>query len=418
MADKPFGVILREARERQGYSLEDASKYLRIRADILSAIEHSDFDNMPARGYARNMIGAYARMLGLNAPAIIRQYIKEIDEFQLYAHDSVIDAYNEKLGFRRGGSNTAAVAGGAGGGRRSSGREGRRVGSNGSQRAGERGVSRAGGNGGQRAGVARERGAGTHGVPGVQRHASQHSSGRTQQRNPHRTAYSGTQRGSTRAAVGDNPLVRTRSMQPYGGRASKNGGPRETGNQRGLLTSVFSSNFTSKLPFLIAAIFAVVVVVFLITQIVSCATPKQTSTNTSVPITGVSDTTGQASGNSNSSAANTALSAPTSCTVTYTVDSGVEVWTEIYENDSTTASVAEVISGPTTSAYTVTGKWKINVTSTSGVKVTLDGSEVQLSADDSGYYTYTVDFAKVLNEWAQKNKQSNTDNTNANANAG
>ena len=58
------------------------------------------------------------------------------------------------------------------------------------------------------------------------------------------------------------------------------------------------------------------------------------------------------------------------------------------------------------------------MTSTSGVKVTVDGSEVQLSADDSGYYTYTVDFAKVLNEWAQKNKQSNTDNTNANANAG
>ena len=406
MADKPFGVILREARERQGYSLEDASKYLRIRADILSAIEHSDFDNMPARGYARNMVGAYARMLGLNAPAIIRQYIKEIDEFQLYAHDSAIDAYNEKLGFRRGGSNTAAVAGGAGGGRRSSGREGRRVGSNGSQRAGERGVSRAGG----------------RGISGAQQHKQQRTThngnSRTQQRNPHRTTYSGTQRGSTRAAAGDNPLVHTRSMQPYGGRASKNGGPRETGNQRGLLTSVFSSNFTSKLPFLIAAIFAVVVVVFLITQIVSCATPKQTSTNTSVPITGVSDTTGQASGNSNSSAANTALSAPTSCTVTYTVDSGVEVWTEIYENDSTTASVAEVISGPTTSAYTVTGKWKINVTNTSGVKVTLDGSEVQLSADDSGYYTYTVDFAKVLNEWAQKNKQSSTDNTNANANAG
>ena len=134
-----------------------------------------------------------------------------------------------------------------------------------------------------------------------------------------------------------------------------------------------------------------------------------------MPITGVSDTTSQNT-NSNANNTNTTATAPTSCTVTYTVDSGTEIWIEIYENDSTTPSVAEIVTGPSTSAFTVTGKWKISVPVNSGIKVSVDGSEVELTSDGSGYYSYTVDFAKVLNEWAQKNKTGNTSNTNSPSN--
>ena len=58
-----FGTILREARERKGYDLATAARRLRIRPDILRAIEEDDFSRMPPRGYARNMVNAYARRL-------------------------------------------------------------------------------------------------------------------------------------------------------------------------------------------------------------------------------------------------------------------------------------------------------------------------------------------------------------------
>ena len=65
-----FGTILREARERKGYDLATAARRLRIRPDILRAIEEDDFSRMPPRGYARNMVNAYARLVGLNLSLI------------------------------------------------------------------------------------------------------------------------------------------------------------------------------------------------------------------------------------------------------------------------------------------------------------------------------------------------------------
>lgn len=66
-----FGSVLKEARISKGYELNAVSRRLRIRPDILEAIENSDFDRMPPRGYSRNMINAYARFLGLNANDVI-----------------------------------------------------------------------------------------------------------------------------------------------------------------------------------------------------------------------------------------------------------------------------------------------------------------------------------------------------------
>ena len=45
-----FGAILREARERRGLDLTTAARRLRIRPDILRAIEENDFSRMPPRG--------------------------------------------------------------------------------------------------------------------------------------------------------------------------------------------------------------------------------------------------------------------------------------------------------------------------------------------------------------------------------
>ena len=78
-----FGSILREARERKGYDLAQAARRLRIRPDILRAIEEGDFARMPPRGYARNMVNAYARLVGLNPSEITRRYLDEAYAYQV-----------------------------------------------------------------------------------------------------------------------------------------------------------------------------------------------------------------------------------------------------------------------------------------------------------------------------------------------
>lgn len=78
----PFGDILRDAREREGLDLNTAARKLHIRPDILRAIEDSDFARMPPRGYTRNMVNAYARLVGLNASQMSALYAD-----QAYAHE-------------------------------------------------------------------------------------------------------------------------------------------------------------------------------------------------------------------------------------------------------------------------------------------------------------------------------------------
>ncbi|WP_251212827.1 helix-turn-helix domain-containing protein [Adlercreutzia murintestinalis] len=69
-----YGRMLRDAREREGYDLTTMARRLHIRPDILRAIEESDFDRMPAQGYTRNMIRAYARAVGLDQNRISGMY--------------------------------------------------------------------------------------------------------------------------------------------------------------------------------------------------------------------------------------------------------------------------------------------------------------------------------------------------------
>ncbi len=78
-----FGDILRDARKRKGMDLSAAARRLRIRPDILRAIEDSDFARMPPRGYTTNMVNAYARLVGLNAAEIGRLYKDQAYAFEV-----------------------------------------------------------------------------------------------------------------------------------------------------------------------------------------------------------------------------------------------------------------------------------------------------------------------------------------------
>ena len=77
-----FGDTLRMARERKGLDLATAARKLRIRPDILRAIEDGDFARMPPRGYTSNMVGAYARLVGVNPTEATRAYRDEAYQFE------------------------------------------------------------------------------------------------------------------------------------------------------------------------------------------------------------------------------------------------------------------------------------------------------------------------------------------------
>lgn len=77
-----YGELLRSAREREGLDMATMSRRLHIRPDILRAIEAEDFERMPARGYSKNMIRAYARQLGLDDRKITSMYLQSLDAYE------------------------------------------------------------------------------------------------------------------------------------------------------------------------------------------------------------------------------------------------------------------------------------------------------------------------------------------------
>ena len=77
-----FGGRLKAAREGAGFDLETLARRLHIRCDIISAIENADFKNMPASGYAKNMIRSYARTVGLNQNEICDMYLSDLASFE------------------------------------------------------------------------------------------------------------------------------------------------------------------------------------------------------------------------------------------------------------------------------------------------------------------------------------------------
>lgn len=62
--EQTAGHRLREAREQQGLTLDDAAGVTRVSKAYLAAIEEDRFDRMPSEAYARGFLRVYARYLG------------------------------------------------------------------------------------------------------------------------------------------------------------------------------------------------------------------------------------------------------------------------------------------------------------------------------------------------------------------
>ena len=370
MGQVSFGTVLREARERKGYDVQSAARRLRIRPDILRALENNDFSRLPARGYTRNMVNAYAKLVGLNPADITRMYLD--------------DAYAYQVGRTRGESDSPAHVSGRRSVSRGDGRhDGRGQGSQRSSRyADERCDSRRS----QRA----QRG---------QRQGTQRMPRREQQ--PQREYRESL---ASRAARAENE---SRRSNHFGGAVTTQFTNFYSGSQNNV-----GRGMQARLPY----VAVIVIILLLLVIIVALAFGNRGAASTQevakVPITGVTDTSADGSGvsqdNSNNNSGNNNASdtkssseatVPTSVKVEYKLAKGQQAYVVITQDGQATE---QMLTGPVDETVEVTGTWSLSTWVSSGFTVTMDGKEVEFTSDaTTGMPTATVNFKDYLASWAK-----------------
>lgn len=371
-----FGNVLKEARLARGLDLTAVSRELRIRQDIIVAIENSDFARMPSRGYARNMIIAYARLVGLNPQDVSRMYLDQEYAYQVeQAHRSVgntIQMHNEP--YRRGSENS---------GNGQTGRiprsEYRSKNSNSSSRNGL---------------------------------------GYSSQAN--RNLYDGSSNGFGRRVYSQNadePPYAPRNNAPVAHRA------RRSAMADGRYTNLYTApknipNPNKKRNIIIGVIIAVVLVIILI---VALFLTHRSEPQTNIPVTGV-DVTAQQQTEDTTQTQEPVETPPTEFTLRYEVADGSETYIEVYVDDKIEES--STVTGPAQQTYTSSGKIRFVATETDGVTLYINDEAVELTTNDSGIVNTTYTFEDILNQWyedhpnvTRSNTQSNT-STNASSSSG
>jgi transcriptional regulator with XRE-family HTH domain len=69
-----LGRILSEARISRGLTLDDVERDTRIARRYLEALEHDEFDTLPAPVYCRAFLRTYAQYLGIDPKEVLRFY--------------------------------------------------------------------------------------------------------------------------------------------------------------------------------------------------------------------------------------------------------------------------------------------------------------------------------------------------------
>lgn len=72
-----IGNTLRDARQRQGLTLQEISRATKISIHVLEAIEHNDLAAVPRGVFIRGYLRAYARQVGLNPAQIVGEYLAQ-----------------------------------------------------------------------------------------------------------------------------------------------------------------------------------------------------------------------------------------------------------------------------------------------------------------------------------------------------
>lgn len=339
-----FGSVLKEARISKGYELNTVSRRLRIRPDILEAIENSDFERMPPRGYSRNMINAYARFLGLNANDVTRMYLDESYANQIgRAHQNAI----ENRYMHRNTSQATSRPG-----KRQPTNQFKAVSSN-RQRIDDGATTRNGRrlysdipDDADRVAEARAR--------------AQARQNRTEDPQLH---------PARREAIPDGKYVNLISNPARGmGQAPRN-----------------------RLPLIVGGAIVVVILIVIIASIVSCSQQEQDVQN--IPVTGIENEQGQSDQTSNEPAA----VAPTDFTLSYEVAAGKEAYIEVIVDGST--KEAGDVRGQASQTYTSSGNIKFVTSNPENVTLKVDGQDQQLEANSRGVASVTFNFNEILNKW-------------------
>ena len=80
MSDRDhFGPRLRRERERRGISLDTVSRTTKVSVDLWDGMERNDFSRWPSGIFARAFVRDYARVLGLDADAVVDDFCRHFD---------------------------------------------------------------------------------------------------------------------------------------------------------------------------------------------------------------------------------------------------------------------------------------------------------------------------------------------------
>lgn len=69
------GPALRKARERRGFTIDEASRDTKVRAEFLEALEQEDFEALLGDVHVRGALRTYAQFLGLNPEKVVTAYV-------------------------------------------------------------------------------------------------------------------------------------------------------------------------------------------------------------------------------------------------------------------------------------------------------------------------------------------------------
>ncbi len=75
---KEIGLILKQAREAQGKSLEDISAQTKIQLPLLQSLESGEFGRVTNKAFLKGFLRQYARALNLNADELLTTYDRSL----------------------------------------------------------------------------------------------------------------------------------------------------------------------------------------------------------------------------------------------------------------------------------------------------------------------------------------------------
>lgn len=71
---QPPGQYLKEQRELRNFTLEQVSRFTKVKESHLRAIEENRFDILPPATYVKGFLNVYARYLGVDPKEVLLRY--------------------------------------------------------------------------------------------------------------------------------------------------------------------------------------------------------------------------------------------------------------------------------------------------------------------------------------------------------